>query len=67
MKWIPEDVANAVVWMFSVAICIMMLLTVVMAAIGRPISERGFALFEDIVKIMLGAVIGFIGGKISRK
>ena len=66
MKWIPDDIAGGVIWTFALAICFIMVATVLYNFFIDKSSPRGLALFEDVVKIMLGAIIGYVGSKIKK-
>jgi len=66
MSLIPDDIAGATIWMFTLIICAVMIGTVVSVLFDGHLPEKQLSVFEDVLKIMLGAVIGFVGAKLKK-
>ena len=66
MRLIPKNVADGIVWIFSCAIVFMLLATIIARLVGYEITEAGYVIFKDVIKIMLGAVILYLGFKLRK-
>ncbi len=66
MKWIPEDVPAAIIWIFAITLCLILLSVVVQSFFGERPSEQGYAILSKLINVILAAIMLYIGTKIKR-